>query len=90
MQTGLLLIALAFGYKIFSESSANAKKSLKQLGRVIGIYIMVVSFIGSLCVLNCVIRYGNWNCPFKGQGWSGMKMCPITGPTAGSQMNLPK
>ena len=80
MQTGLLLIALALGYKVFSEASGNGKKSLKQLGRIIGIYIMAVSFLGSLCVLTC-----QWS---KGKSWSGMKMCPIAGP--GTEMSMPK
>ena len=81
MQTGLLLIALAFGYKVFSEASGNGKKSLKQLGRIIGIYIMAVSFLGSLCVLTC--QWGG-----NGKSWSGMRMCPITGPSA--EMSVPK
>lgn len=86
MQTGLLLIALALGYKIFSEASGNAKKSLKQLGRIIGIYIMIASFLGSLCVITCRMggREKHWT------GWSGMKMCPITGSMSADKAELAK
>ncbi|MBI1977675.1 MAG: hypothetical protein HYS55_02870 [Candidatus Omnitrophica bacterium] len=80
MNAGLLLIALALGYKIFADASTSAKKSLKRLGRIVGVYIMVVSFVGTVCVLNCVIQYGK-SCPLPGKMWGqgGMKMCPITG-----------
>ena len=78
MKIGLLLLALGFGYKIFNEASGNAKKSIRQLGRIIGIYIMIVSFIGSLCALQWVIAANKANCPLTG-GWKGMKMCPFGG-----------
>ena len=84
MNTALLLIALGFGYKIFAEASVNAKKSLKQLGRLVGITIMVVSFTGTLCVLWRVVEYGKggYYCPmgFFGKGGTGSKaICPLTG-----------
>lgn len=79
MQIGLLLIALGFGFKIFAEASTHAKKSVKQLGRVIGVGIMIVSFLGTVCAVTCAIQYGKGFCPM-GKNWGmGGKMCPITG-----------
>ena len=49
MDTALLLIALGFGFKIFAEASANNKKQLKQLGRAVGVAIMIVSAAGASC-----------------------------------------
>ena len=78
MQTALLLIALGFGFKIFAEASTNAKKSVKQLGRLVGAFIMLVSFLGTICMVACAIQYGKMY-PM-GRGWmGGGKMCPITG-----------
>lgn len=90
MQTALLLIALGFGFKIFAEASANAKKSVKQLGRLVGIVIMLVSFLGVTCNVFSVIRYGKsgFYCPFSGKSIWGGKMCPITGkPLESGPMN---
>ncbi len=49
MQSVLLLIALGFGFKIFAEASEKQKKPIKQLGRLVGIIIMIVSLCGVLC-----------------------------------------
>ena len=75
MRTALLLIALGFGFKIFAEASTNAKKSVKQLGRIVGVFIMLVSFLGTLCLIRYAVQYGKGGslCPFSG------KMCPFTG-----------
>jgi len=90
MQTALLLIALGFGFKIFAEASANNKKSVKQLGRLIGIIIMVISLFGTICTVWCAAKcgltgYGSYFCPLGGKGgkagyrMAGKRMCPITG-----------
>ena len=73
MHSGLLLIALGFGYKIFAEASVNPKKSMKKLGRLVGIVIMAVSFLGTLCAVSCAVRYGK-----MGRYGFGKKMCPAT------------
>ena len=90
MQTALLLIALGFGFKIFAEASANAKKSVKQLGRLVGIVIMVVSFVGTLCTVWYTISCGKMYGPMGGKYWMGghgmKKWCPITGSSSGSDI----
>ena len=85
MQSALLLIALGFGFKIFAEASTNAKKHVKRLGQIVGIVIMVVSFLGTVCAVSYAIQYGKMNCSMGKSGWLGGKMCPITG----AQQNLP-
>ena len=78
MHSGLLLIALGFGFKIFAEASSNNKKRLRQLGQLIGVFIMVTSFLGTLCTVSYAIQSGKL-CPM-GKGWGyGGKMCPIMG-----------
>jgi len=70
MQSALLLIALGFGFKIFAEASEKQKKSIKQLGRLVGIIIMVISLCGVLCsVFTCM----------KGAGCGSMSVgyCPV-------------
>ncbi len=90
MQTAFLLIALGFGFKIFAEASANAKKSVRQLGRLVGIVIMLVSFLGTLCGITCAVRYGKMYCPFGGKTsmWGGSKMCPITGKSLTQEVSI--
>ncbi len=48
MSVAFCLIALAVGYKVFVDASKE-KKDVKVLGRAIGIFIMVVAFLLSLC-----------------------------------------
>lgn len=85
MKIALLLLALGFGFKIFAEASTMAKKSLKQLGRAVGLFIMLVSFAGTLCLLWMGIQYGKWDgsyyCPVGGFGKTdaAKKFCPLTG-----------
>ena len=71
MQTALLLIALGFGFKIFSDASEKQKKSVKQLGRVVGVVMMALSFLGSICTTLTAIKTGGtfypmFNCPTHG------------------------
>lgn len=93
MQSALLLIALGFGFKIFAEASEKQKKSIKQLGRLVGIIIMVISLCGVLCSIFTCMKSGacgtmSGYCPTQksekgmmGFGNYGMKkdkaMCPI-------------
>ena len=78
MQTGLLLIAMGFGFKVYAEASANGKKTIRQIGRLVGAFMMIVGFLGTLCIISCVVQYGKGNYGFMGGKWGG-KMCPITG-----------
>ncbi len=48
MSVALALIALALGYKTFVDASKE-KKVVKVLGRAIGIFIMVIASLLSLC-----------------------------------------
>ena len=83
MQAALLLIALGFGFKIFADATANNKKSVRQLGRVVGAVIMLVSFFGTICTIWCTIQCAKMGgyCPMGGKALWGKsaKMCPITG-----------
>ncbi len=79
MQSALLLIALGFGFKIFAEASSNNKKNVKRLGQLVGIIIMVTSFLGTLCMVSSAIQCGKMP-SYMGKGWmGGGRMCPITG-----------
>jgi hypothetical protein len=87
MQAGLLLIALGFGYKIYAEASVNARKNMKRLGRAIGVAIMVVSALGTVCTVWYAITCGPYAYGHYGKGgkfygaWKGgfKPFCPITG-----------
>ena len=82
MRTALLLIALGFGFKIFAEASTNAKKSVKQVGRFVGIVIMLVSFLATISIdLLSISYYGKTYCPR-----SMKKMCPFMGSMFNSQV----
>lgn len=77
MHSGLLLIAMGFGFKVFAEATANSKKTVRQVGSLVGIFMMLVSFLGTICSVLCVAKYGKSNYGFMGK-WGG-KMCPLTG-----------
>ena len=81
MQTGLLLIAMGLGFKVFAEATANGKKTIRQLGRLVGIFMMVVSLLGTICAISCAAKYGQ-----SGYGFMGGKMCPLTGKFISSEM----
>ena len=72
MHLALLLIALGFGFKIFSEASSGGKKPINQLGRLIGVVIMALSFLSTVCMVSCIVKSGS-------AGPMGKRMCPITG-----------
>ena len=69
MKVALLLIAMGFGFKIFAEASTNAKKSIKNLGRLVGAFIMIVALVGTVCKIGWIIKCSNY-------GKSG-SFCPI-------------
>ena len=88
MHSGLLLIAMGFGFKIFAEATANGKKTVRQIGRLVGIFMMVVSFFGTLCSVLYVAKYGKADYGFMGK-WGG-KMCPLTGqPLSSDAVSVP-
>ena len=62
MRTALFLIVLGFGYKIFVEASEKQKKSLKQLGQVVGVILMAASLCGA--------AYFTYRGLCKSCGWS--------------------
>ena len=53
MNSALLLIALGFGYQIFVQSFRK-KGAVQSLGAIIGIFMMIVSFTGTICKVWCV------------------------------------
>lgn len=100
MDTALLLIALGFGFKIFAEASSNNKKQLKQLGRAVGVVIMIVSAAGAACTTyttatcayscqigKCDMHGGKFGHKF-GKGFMGKTDCPFAGKSGGQE--LPK
>jgi len=66
------LIALGVGYIVFLNASKE-KGSLRQVGRVIGAVIIVVSVLIGICATKCKMMGGE--CPMSGKAG----MCPITG-----------
>ncbi len=95
MNTALLLIALGFGFKIFAEAGKFGEKSVKRLGRFVGIFMMLVAFAGAGFTLWSKCYRGSLACPmpfhnaadagyYSGPAGSGMKaMCPFKGKTQG-------
>ena len=70
MQLALLLIALGFGYKIFVEATSNPKKRVKQIGQLVGGFIMLIALASSLALVAYMAKYG---CPMGKDG----RMCPF-------------
>lgn len=98
MDTALLLIALGFGFRIFSEASANNKKQLKQLGRAVGVVIMIVSAAGAFCTTyttvkcayscqlgKCDMHGGKFGHKF-GKGFMGKTNCPFAEKSAAQEL----
>ncbi|MBI4430904.1 MAG: hypothetical protein HY587_04230 [Candidatus Omnitrophica bacterium] len=78
MEIAVLLIALGFGYKIFAEASSNNKKQLKQLGRMVGVIIMVAALLGAVCMTICMAQ-----CVYMSQ----CGICPLHGSKFGPGMS---
>ncbi len=73
MKIALFLLTLGFGYKIYAEASSIGKKKMKALGRTIGIFMMIVSLIGTVCGIYFKASHGMGYCPYSGKsGWQ----CP--------------
>jgi hypothetical protein len=86
MQLALLLIALGFGYKIFVEAAGQGKKRIKQIGQLVGGFIMLIALASSLALVAYTAKYG---CPDGKGGWG--KMCPFTGkPLIQTEMAKPR
>ena len=85
MYIAFLLFALAVGYKVFADASKNPKKTVKDVGRAVGIFIMVLAALGSLCKTYKIVRHVKcgYSCPVKA-GVSGGKglFCPYSGKNA--------
>ncbi len=72
MKIAIALIALALGYKVFTEASKE-KEGLKLLGQTVGIFVMILSLLLTLCGISMMM-----NCYQK--DFSGFKgKCPLTG-----------
>ena len=73
MKTGLLLISLGLGYKILIDA-LKEKGSLKVLGIVVAAVMMLVSAVGTGCIISyCTPSIGKkvW-CPLSGAAASGV------------------
>jgi len=73
MHIALALIALTLGYKVFADASKE-KEGLKLLGQIIGIFVMILALLGTLCGMmnTCHGSYKNFHptktkCPLTGQ-----------------------
>jgi hypothetical protein len=78
MKVGLLLIALGFGYKVYAEASGEKRKKMKRLGRAVGVAMMVIAALGTICGVSSKIMYGKYGyCQKSGKtGWGGI--CPFS------------
>ncbi len=80
MFSGLGLIALALGYKVYVDASKE-KDGVKFLGQAIGILVMIGAVLVILCgAMKCLSMYGG--CPmkmYKGYGSMGAQqtVCPV-------------
>ena len=61
MFIGLSLIALALGYRTFIDGSRETKGRYHSLGRMLGIYIMLISFSASAFTILKYCKYFNTN-----------------------------
>ena len=74
MGAGLMLIALALGYKAYVDATKE-KDGLRILGQVIGIVIMLTAVCGFICSsVMCMKRGG---CPLESEKKWGSKMCHV-------------
>ena len=92
MQTAFLLIALGFGFKIFSEAFSAHSKIVRKLGQAVGAIMMIVSLVGAFCTVWYAVTCGPYGSPFcplggkqmhqgfdprMGMAGSAKKMCPL-------------
>ena len=67
----LALISLAVGYKVFIEASKENAANRRSFGRIIGIFIMTVSFV------ICVAPLLKGACSSAGSCPMMSKICPM-------------
>ncbi|OIO39215.1 MAG: hypothetical protein AUJ75_01620 [Candidatus Omnitrophica bacterium CG1_02_49_10] len=70
MNLGILLIALALGYKVCADAAERKKGLLKKVGIAIGTIIITLSLLASACLL-----YYHTACDVKG-GMGKAAYCP--------------
>ena len=69
MSCAISLIALGVGYMVFLNASKE-KGSTRQIGRIIGALIVVLSILSGICMAKCKMG----TCSMYGKA----PMCPIT------------
>ena len=70
-ETGALLLAAVAGYWVL-ERAATHKGQLKRIGQTLGWLIIVVSVVGVICRVWCLVTGRMGACPLDRGGWS----CP--------------
>ena len=69
MHGAISLVALALGYKVFTDAHKE-KEGLKLLGQTIGVVVMIAAVLSILCgVGKCMGKSG---CPMMGKGDGSM------------------
>ena len=63
MKLGLLLIALAMGYRVYAEA-AKEKGTLRSIGLLVGAFVMAVSLLASALFISQYCG-GKGYCPFS-------------------------
>ena len=63
MKLGLLLIALAMGYRVYADASKE-KGFLRSLGLLVGAFVMAVSLLASAIFISHYCG-GRGHCPFS-------------------------
>lgn len=79
MRTALLLIALGFGYQIFSSAVRQRTVMLKRLGLAVGAVMMIISLLGSICLITLGLKHmcsRSGHCPFWNKSHFS-KSCPM-------------
>ena len=62
MEIALLLIALGFGFKIFADADTYAKKQTRKAAQAVGLFIIMISLIGTFFSLRSGFWYGSLGC----------------------------
>ena len=82
MELALLLIALGFGYKVFIDGSAQTKKELKQIGRLVGLLMMILGAAGASAEIKNMFQCDSPCFMGKFKGFGSKVMCSFSGPRA--------
>ena len=76
MMLGGTLVALGVGYVVY-VTATKEKEGVKLLGQALGIFIMIVAFLGTLCgAMKCAAKGMSVGCPMV-SGYA--KHCPMKG-----------